>query len=167
MGAPSLRVSANTTSLLDSYQTILDGVGVQLDGEEQNLCGRSWLQLANQSDDPDRIVFSEYHASASPSGAFMIRKGAFKYIYYAGYDPELFNLATDPEEIVNLAGNPEYAEILAEYDHHLHAICDPDKTDRQAKDDQNALIEEFGGREKALHIGTPGATPAPGQADQS
>ena len=30
-------------------------------------------------------------------------------------------------------------------------------------DDQNDLIERFGGREAALSMGTPGATPAPGQ----
>jgi choline-sulfatase len=55
---------------------------------------------------------------------------------------------------------------VAEYEGHLRAICDPEKTDRQAKDDQNALIGKFGGREKALHTGTPGATPVPGQGHE-
>jgi choline-sulfatase len=97
----------------------------------------------------------------------MIRKGKYKYIHYVGYEPELFDLKADPEETTNLASNPKFEEILAQYHQHLFNICDPEKTDRAAKDDQNALIEKFGGREKALHIGTPGATPAPGQAHES
>jgi len=164
---PQGKVCSTTTSLLDSYQTILQGTDFSLNDDEQDMDGASWLDLANQPDDPDRIVFSEYHASASPTGAFMIRKGKYKYIHYVGYEPELFDLKADPEETTNLASNPKFEEILAQYHQHLFNICDPEKTDRAAKDDQNALIEKFGGREKALHIGTPGATPAPGQAHES
>ena len=166
-GIPEGRVCSTTTSLLDSYQTILQGTGIPLTDEELDLEGASWLDLANQPDDPERIVFSEYHASASPTGAFMIRKGKYKYIHYVDYKSELFDLEEDPEESTNLADNPKFAGILIQYRKFLFDICDPEKTDRAAKDDQNTLIEKFGGREKALHIGTPGATPAPGQAHES
>jgi choline-sulfatase len=40
-------------------------------------------------------------------------------------------------------------------------MLDPEATDARAKADQAALIERFGGPAKALHIGAPGATPAP------
>ena len=93
----------------------------------------------------------------------MLRRGRYKYNHYVGYEAELFDLEDDPEETRNLALHPDYAQTVAEYDAYLREICDPEKIDRQAKDDQNALIERFGGREKALHIGTPGATPVPGQ----
>lgn len=33
--------------------------------------------------------------------------------------------------------------------------------DQQAKEDQDRLVEKFGGREKALKMGTPGASPVP------
>ncbi len=39
---------------------------------------------------------------------------------------------------------------------------DGERVDRRAKDDQNALVARHGGRERALGIGPPGATPAPG-----
>ena len=38
-------------------------------------------------------------------------------------------------------------------------MLNPEAVDREAKDDQNALIERFGGREAALRLGYPGETP--------
>ena len=113
-------------------------------------------------DDPERIVFSEYHAASSPTGAFMIRKGTYKLIYYVDYEPELFDLEADPEETTNVADHPDHADARRDCEAALRAVVDPEKADRQAKDDQNALIEKFGGREAALTTGTPGATPVPG-----
>ena len=40
-------------------------------------------------------------------------------------------------------------------------MLDAEATDRSAKDDQNALVARFGGREAALRKGPPGATPVP------
>ena len=160
-GIPKGKVCNTTTSLLDSYQTIFDGVGVELTEKEKILRGESWFKIANTKNNPDRIVFSEYHAAGSPSGAFLIRKGKFKLIYYVGYKPELFNLEDDPEETTDLGQTRKYKSVLEEYIRDLKAICDPEKVDRKAKDDQNALVERFGGREKALKTGTPGATPTP------
>ena len=156
---PRGKVCQTPVTLADSYQTVLQGTGVAATDEEQHLPGRSWLDLSHQEDDPGRIAFSEYHAVASPSGAFMIRKGRYKLIYYVGYEAELFDLEADPEESANLAGEPAHQAVLAEYEGYLRDICDPELVDRRAKDDQNSLIEKFGGREKAFHLGTPGATP--------
>ena len=38
-------------------------------------------------------------------------------------------------------------------------MLNPEAVDREAKNDQNALIERFGGREAALRLGYPGETP--------
>ena len=161
-GVPEGKTSSTTTSLIDSYQTVLDGVGLNKTSEEQNLVGKSWFDLSGLVDDPDRIVFSEYHAAGSPTGAYMLRRGKYKFIYYVDYSPELFDLEIDPEEIMNLANNNEYKKIVKEYEGLLRNICDPEAVNRRAKEDQNILIKKFGGREKALSLGTPGASPAPG-----
>ena len=42
----------------------------------------------------------------------------------------------------------------------------PEEVDRMAKDDQNELIERFGGRDAALTKGTPAATPVPGKGHE-
>ena len=91
----------------------------------------------------------------------MLRTGRWKYIHYVGFEPELFDLAADPEETAGLAADPGYAEVVASLDARLRAICDPEATDAQAHADQAAMIERYGGREAALKLGAPGATPPP------
>jgi len=163
-GVPAGKICRTPVSLLDSYQTVLDGVGLDLIEDEKDLKGASWFDIANAADDDGRVVFSEYHAASSPSGAFMIRKGRYKFVYYAEYAAELYDLAADP--IVNLAGEADYGDIVAEYERHLRDICDPVATDRAAKNMQNALVAKHGGREKAIHLGPKAATPVPGQREE-
>lgn len=151
-------------SLLDLSVSISEHFRCELTGD----CpGRALQQIAAEPYDDQRVVFSEYHAAGAVSGAFMIRKGDWKYIHYAGFEPELFNLANDPEETTNLAGDPQYQSILAELDGALRAICDPDQMDALAHADQAELIERMGGREAALLLGAPGATPPPEVAQQN
>ena len=123
--------------------------------------GRPLDVIAAEPTNPNRVVFSEYHAAGAVSGAFMVRKGDWKLIHYVGFEPELFDLASDPEETRNLASDPAHFAKLAELDSELRAICDPEATDAQAFADQAAMIERYGGREKALKLGAPAATPPP------
>ncbi len=163
---PTGAVCNTPVSLLDTYQTVLECVDLAETDEEQELQGKSWLEIASADDDPERVAFSEYHAATSPTGAFMIRRGKYKYNYYVDYEPELFDLAADPEETTNLAGDLARASTVAEYHGYLLEICDPEKTDRSAKDDQNELVAQFGGPDAAFNTGTPGATPVPGQGHE-
>jgi len=41
----------------------------------------------------------------------MVRRASHKYITVNGYAPQLFDLAKDPNETTNLAGNRQYAPI--------------------------------------------------------
>lgn len=160
-GVPAGKVSNTPVSLVDAHMTILDCFGLNQSAEEEASTKRSWFDVAESEDDPDRMIFSEYHAAHSPSAAFMIRRGRYKLIYYVDYPPELFDLVSDPEEEHDLAGDENYADILNEYQILLRTIIDPENIDRLAKNDQNALVEKFGGRDQALNTGTPGATPVP------
>lgn len=111
--------------------------------------------------DTDRVIFSEYHAAGAVSGAFMIRKGRWKLIHYVGFPDELFDLESDPEELVDRAMDPGCAAILAELHAELNQICDPAHVDAMAFADQAALIDRHGGAEAAFKLGAPGATPPP------
>jgi len=91
----------------------------------------------------------------------MIRKGRYKYIHYHGFDPELFDLHDDPEELHDLAGEGSLAHIRAELHQALVEICDPAKVNELAFADQAAMIERLGGIEKAMNMGAPAATPPP------
>ena len=148
-------------SLVDVAPTILSGVGEDAYGWADKLPGKSLFEIAGQPFDASRTVFSEYHAFACPTAAFMVRNGRFKYNYYAEYAPELFDLERDPGEEKNLAAEPEFAGVRAGMDRQLREIVDPEETDRRARKAQAELIEKHGGPAKAVDIGAPGATPAP------
>jgi len=139
----------------------LAACGVPLPAADADLPGTSLLDLAARPDH-ERVAFSEYHAVGSPTGAFMLAWGRWKYHYYVDYEPELFDLESDPEETTSLHASPAHQGILAEMAARLRAIVDPERADRNAKDDQNALVATVGGREAALNIGKTGATPVPG-----
>ncbi|MEL6361252.1 MAG: sulfatase-like hydrolase/transferase [Pseudomonadota bacterium] len=149
---------ATPVSLLDLSETILDHFDAALDGDRP---GRSLYDIGWRDPEPDRVVLSEYHAVGAVTGAFMLRSGQWKYIHYVGFEPELFDLEADPEETVNVASDPAYADVLAARRAELAAICDPDEIDALAHADQAALIAHHGGRERALKLGAPAATPPP------
>ena len=151
-------------SLLDVSATIADHFGTELECADgvQPLTAI----LANPTDH-ERVVFSEYHAAGSVSAAFMIRKGRWKLIHYVGFEDELFDLTADPEELVNLAGDPAYVEALQDLHAELKNICDPQAVNAQAFADQAALIAFHGGPERAMSMGAPGATPPPALGDSA
>lgn len=158
-GFPAGHACRTSVSLTDLYRTILYGVRLPLTTEEGEMPTRSLQGVANEADDPARPAFSEYHAVGSPSAAYMLRIGRFKYHHYVGYPPELFDLADDPHETRDLAPLPQARPMVAAMERALRAIVDPEKVDRQAKDTQNALVARVGGRERALGLGPRGATP--------
>jgi len=146
---------------VDFQPTILDAVGLNPGGYDTSSKGRSLFEILSEPYDDQRIAFSEYHAVGSPTGAFMLRRGRYKYHYYVGFEPELFDLLDDPEEARSLASEPEYKDLCDSFEASLREICNPEEIDRKAKEDQDRLIERFGGPEKASTVGTPGATPVP------
>lgn len=157
-GVPAGIVCHEPVSLVDGFPTILQCVGAPA---AEGLPGTSLLTLARGLG-PDRTVFSEYHASGSVTGAFMIRKGRFKYVRYAGMPSQLFDLESDPLELRDLGTEPGYDGLVADCERALRAICDPDAVDHQAKADQQRRIDSFGGRDKVLARGSFGYSPTPG-----
>ena len=161
MAGPGLtRCEVETpVSLLDLSETVIDHFDAELPGPRP---GRSLHAIATAPPDPERVIFSEYHAAGAVSGAFMLRRGRWKYIHYVGFAPELFDLQADPEETANLAQRPQFQSICHDLHRQLAGVCDPEATDALAHADQAALIEALGGREAVLAMSLPvGATPPP------
>jgi choline-sulfatase len=158
---PERRVIREPVSLVDVFPTVLECAGVERVKDEADLPGASLLAAANHKL-PTRTVLSEYHAVASPSGSFMIRRGRFKLIYYCGYDAMLFDLENDPYERHDLAARPEYKEALAACEAELRATVNPETIDRLARADQRAMIERLGGKEAIMQRGAVRHSPPPG-----
>jgi len=62
-----------------------------------------------------------------PSGGpgRMLRKGRWKFAYYHGEDHELYDIESDPEEVNDLAADPEYGDICDEMREQVLAGWDP------------------------------------------
>lgn len=152
-------VCETPVTLVDCAATLVENMGVKV---PQNWPGQNLDRIAAESYDPERIVFSEYHAAGAISGAFMLRKGQYKYVYYVGYPAQLFDLENDPEELTDISSLSEMRELIAQFKTELYDICDPEEVDRLAKEDQSRLVNEYGGRDAVVAKGGFGATPAPG-----
>ncbi len=163
-GTEQGKVCKTPVSHLDVHPTVLDAMGIA--DRDEGSDGHSLFEIAAAPEDPERIVLEQYHAFASPTGGFMLRRGRYKYNYYVGHGPELYDLESDPEEMTDLASDPGHASTLAEMEALLRERLDPEAVDAQAKAAQAALIARHGGPEKALGVGSPGTTPVPGYGQE-
>lgn len=167
-GVPAGETNDTPVNLTDMHATILEATGTPDLQDDRTRPSASLLQMLGTGD-PDRTVMSQYHAVGAATGAFMVADARWKYHHYVGYPAELFDLASDPEETVDLAGDPafggEIARLHGELVSHLGGRT-PEQVDRMAKDDQNALVEAHGGYEAAQSVGTPAATPVPGKGHE-
>ena len=151
-------------SLVDIFPTVVDSLKLKKNIKDSDLPGKSLLQISNEQDEYSRVVLSEYHAAASPVGAFMLRKGKFKYTYFAeDYPPLLFDLENDEFEENDLSLKPEYQSIMEEFYNDLTKICNPEAVNMRAKREQQAKIDIHGGEKKIQERGDFGYSPAPGQ----
>jgi choline-sulfatase len=158
---PAGVVYREPVSLVDSFPTILDCVGLAPDPGDRDLPGSPLMDVVAGRAAP-RTVMSEYHAAGAATAAFMVRLGSFKYVHYVGMPPQLFHLATDPQETRDLAPDAGYRGVIAEAETALRKVVDPEAADRLARADQAAKIAELGGREAILAMGAFGYSPVPG-----
>jgi choline-sulfatase len=161
---PAGRVVHTPVSHVDAFPTILESAGESFEAVRDDHPGISLVALAGGLE-PERTVLSEYHGMGSSTGAYLIRFGKFKYVYYAKYPAQLFDLENDPNEIDDLAARPGMAATLEACRKKLFAMLDPIAVDRRAKARQAELLAANGGREAVIARGDLGFTPAPGVAD--
>lgn len=112
-------------TLLDVQASLFHTMGVSRPASQHG----SPLQEV-KADDAERIVFSEYHGHGTRSGAYMIRQGPWKLIWYVEGPQQLFNLEEDPEELHNLA--EANSDRVRRMSGQLRRICDPELESRRA-----------------------------------
>lgn len=164
-GFPVGRRVKTGTTLLDIAATAVDVTGVEHDQASLSLPGLSLRSIANEEDDLGRTIFSEYHDGGSTTGTFMVRWDHWKFVYYVGHDPQLFDMAADPNELSNLAADrtndPDVQAACIEGERRLREICDPEAINAQCFEDQKRRIEELGGRDACINAYVFNHTPTP------
>ena len=117
----------NACSLVDLLPTLIDAGGGSPDMLGEPVDGRSLMPLARGEPDAVDESIGEYCAEMTPWPVFMIRKGAMKYIHCDVDPPQLYDLARDPDELHNLADNPEYSDIARAFSEEVRTRWDSTK----------------------------------------
>lgn len=158
---PAEVVCREPVSLVDCFPTIVDCVGLPVHPDDRDLPGAPLMDIV-RGRAPDRTVMSEYHAAGAATGAFMIRKGKFKYVHYVGMPAQLFDLEADPYETRDLGAEPGYRGLAADCEAALRKVVNPEAADQLARKDQAAKIALLGGPAAILARGSFGHSPVPG-----
>lgn len=159
---PQGKVVSTPVSLVDMYKTILQYFEIELTVDEKDFPGGSLFPIVEEDEVLDRQVFAEYHGSGSLNAVYMIRDRKYKYIHYVGFDPLLFDVQNDPQELVDLSKDKDFEKILSFYDGELRKILDPEAVNAEAKHDQLNKVALAGGEEAVRKIGTFDNSPPPG-----
>ena len=99
-------------SLVDVGPTLLDLAGVE---PLPDASGQSFRSLI---DGDPTLWADEVFAETRGLGQIgryqrMVRRGRWKLTYYHGLEPQLFDMEADPDELVDLAQDPEHASVRA------------------------------------------------------
>ena len=116
-------------SLVDLLPTLLDLATHGKPPEPvDTLDGRSLVPLmTRQEKGEDRIAISEYSSEGVAAASRMVREGPYKYVYTRGLKPMLFDLASDPKELKDLAGSPKVEALQRRLHERLVQGWDPEE----------------------------------------
>jgi len=91
-------------------------------------------------------------AGASDARAYMLRTDRWKYVYFKGFAPQLFDLHVDPNEYVDLGRNPDYESVRHEM---LELLVDrlTSRKNRITCTDDAILNMHNSGKERGIVIG--------------
>lgn len=97
---------------------------------------------------PDDAV-SEYLAEGALGPMLMIRRGSWKYIHSFSEAPQLFNLAEDPHERVNLASHAHYQDQAHSFASEVRSRWDLDALHKQmlASQQKRLFLTRIAGRD--------------------
>lgn len=116
-------------SLLDITPTLLDYAQTQ--GKPlhvEALEGQSLRPLLTGKGKQDHAeVPIEYTGEGVYAPALILLNNQYKYVYCETDPPMMFDLTRDPNELNNLAGNKEYAQIENGFVKRIHKLWNPDQ----------------------------------------
>lgn len=110
-GIPQARVTT-PVSLLDLLPTLVDLSGAAEGTLRTPTDGQSLLPLL-QGEESHGPILAEHLDGGTDAPRVMLRDGNLKLVLSSAYPPLLYDLAADPDELVNLADHADAAEDLA------------------------------------------------------
>jgi choline-sulfatase len=105
---------AEHASLLDIVPTLLDLAAADRAPAATKTAGQSLLPALGGGRGPGEVI-GEYLAEGAIAPLVMIRRGQFKFVHCRADPDQLYDVAADPDERVNLAGRVEHAAHISEF----------------------------------------------------
>lgn len=134
-GLAGATTNGSHVGLLDIAPTLLDIAGIDVPAM---MDGSSLLPLLDQPTDGHRAVVGEYLGEGAIAPIFMIRRGPWKFVWSQPDGAQLFDLGTDPHELVNLVGDADFTDVVADFTTEVLRRWDPDEIDRSVRSNQRA-----------------------------
>ncbi|MCM2450904.1 choline-sulfatase [Agrobacterium vitis] len=131
--APGLHLAP--TSNLDVTPTLCDLAGISMD---EIMPWTEGISLKGMIGGEARTapVLMEYAAEGSYAPMVCIREGQWKYVHCVLDPDQLFDLENDPQELTNLAADPAYADVLADFTAKREARWDMARFDAAVRESQ-------------------------------
>ena len=127
------RVAA-PVSQLDLAPTLAGLAGAA--AEEAELEGTDLRPLLADAGPGPEAVLGEYLAEGVTAPAVMVRRGAWKFVRCPGDPDQLFDVAADPGERRDLAGDPAHADLVARFGAECDARWDLGRIDAAVRASQ-------------------------------
>lgn len=113
---PSNQRRNQVVNLIDLTATMIEALGAP---QLANGDGVSFLDVAKDAAAPwQNLTFSEYCQGSEFDWGVpgttqnrMVRNARYKLNYYHGYEPQLFDMIADPDEVHDLSSDPAYAAV--------------------------------------------------------
>jgi choline-sulfatase len=122
-------------STLDVLPTLADLAGIDLGAIMPWTDGESLVGLANGTGSRGPVPM-EYAAEGSEAPLVALRDGEFKLILCDLDPPQLYDVAADPHELINLAGDPAYGEVFVRLKAEMAARWDLARFDAEVRASQ-------------------------------
>jgi choline-sulfatase len=142
-------VADEHVSLLDVMPTMLDLAGVQ---QPELADGASVVQILRGDREPDRTVYGEYLGEGAIAPILMIRRGTYKFVFCEADPPQLYDLAADPDELVNLCSVPEHADTVAGFEAEVYKRWRPAEIRAEVIASQHARRAVDSALRKGRHV---------------
>jgi choline-sulfatase len=106
--------------------------------------GRSLLPLLSGAGEAeDATAWGEYLAEGAIAPIYMLRRGKWKFIHSPADPDQLFDLARDPDEAVNLANYPRHQALVLSFRREVEAAFDIPRITQDVLASQQARLMMF------------------------
>jgi choline-sulfatase len=126
---------ASSVSLVDLMPTLFDLAGGNAQSLGIDIDGQSLAPHLRGAGGHDEAL-GEYLAEGAIAPMVMIRRGAYKFIHSPVDPDQLFDLSDDPGERDNLADNPSWTEVVADFRTEIGKRWDMAELDARIRDSQ-------------------------------